>query len=111
TDALPAGLTVATPNGITGTCGGGTITEAASSGSVSLSGASLAASSSCTISVNVTGTTAGTKNNTTGNVTSTEGGTGATASASTKVEAPPSIAKVFNPSTIALNATTSLTFT
>src|SRR5207244_2406075 len=50
-------------------------------------------------------------NNTTGNVTSTQGGTGGTASASVKVEAPPSIAKVFNPSTISLNATTSLTFT
>jgi uncharacterized repeat protein (TIGR01451 family) len=110
-DTLPAGLVVSTPNGLTGTCGGGTITAVAGSGSVSLSGASLAANSSCTFSINVTGTTAGTKNNTSGNVTSTEGGTGGTASASINVVAPPSIAKVFNPSSIALNATTSLTFT
>jgi uncharacterized repeat protein (TIGR01451 family) len=61
--------------------------------------------------VNVTGIAAGLQNNTTGNVTSTEGGTGGTASASVNVVAPPSIAKVFNPSNIALNATTSLTFT
>ena len=61
--------------------------------------------------MNVTGIAAGLQTNTTGNVTSTEGGTGGTATASVKVEAPPSIAKVFNPSTIALNATTSLTFT
>ena len=78
---------------------------------ISLSGGTLAANSSCTFSVNVTGIAAGTQNNTTGNVTSTEGGTGGTASASINVVAPPSIAKVFNPSSIALNATTSLTFT
>ena len=71
----------------------------------------LARNTSCTFSVNVTGTAAGTKNNTTGNVTSMEGGTGGTASASINVVAPPSIAKVFNPSSIALNGTTSLTFT
>ena len=78
---------------------------------ISLSGATVAANTSCTFSVNVTGIAAGTQNNTTGNVTSTEGGTGGTASASINVVAPPSIAKVFNPSNIALNATTSLTFT
>jgi uncharacterized repeat protein (TIGR01451 family) len=110
-DTLPAGLVVATPNGLTGTCGSGTITAVAGTGTISLSGGTIAASSSCTFSVNVTGTTAGTKNNTTGNVTSTEGGTGGTASASVNVIAPPSIAKVFNPTSIALNATTSLTFT
>jgi uncharacterized repeat protein (TIGR01451 family) len=111
TDTLPAGLVVSTPNGLTGACGGGTITATAGTNAISLSGGSLAASSSCTFSVNVTGIAAGLQNNTTGNITSTEGGTGGTASASVIVEAPPSIAKVFNPSTIALNGTTSLTFT
>ncbi len=110
-DTLPAGLVISTPNGLTGSCGGGTITATQATNVISLSGASLAASSSCTFSVNVTGIAAGTQNNTTGNVTSTEGGTGGTASASINVVAPPSIAKVFNPSSIALNATTSLTFT
>jgi uncharacterized repeat protein (TIGR01451 family) len=110
-DTLPAGLVISTPNGLTGTCGGGTITATAGTNVISLSGASLAASASCTFSVNVTGITAGVQNNTTGNVTSTEGGTGGTASASINVVAPPSITKAFNPSTIALNATTSLTFT
>src|SRR5262249_50906532 len=110
-DTLPAGLVVSTPNGLTGSCGGGTITATQNTNANRPSGASLAASSSCTFAVNVTGTAAGLQNNTTGNVTSTEGGTGGTASASINVVAPPSIAKIFNPNTIALNATTSLTFT
>jgi fimbrial isopeptide formation D2 family protein len=110
-DTLPAGLVISTPNGLTGSCGGGTITATQGTNVISLSGGTIAANSSCTFSVNVTGIAAGTQNNTTGNITSTEGGTGGTASASINVVAPPSIAKVFNPSAIALNATTSLTFT
>jgi len=87
TDPLPTGLVVATPNALTNNCGG-TATATAGSGSVSLSGGTLAASTPCTVSVNVTGTIAGTKVNTTGNVTSTEGGTGSTASATLTVGTP-----------------------
>jgi uncharacterized repeat protein (TIGR01451 family) len=111
TDTLPAGLVIATPNALTGTCGGGTITATQGTSAISLTGATLAQSSSCTFSVNVTGTAAGQQNNTTGAITSTQGGTGGTASASIAVVAPPSIADVFNPTAIALNATSSLTFT
>jgi phospholipase C len=82
TDLLPAGLVVSTPNGLAGSCGGGTITATAGAGNVSLSGATLAASASCSFSVNVTGTTVGVQNNVTGKVTSSNGGTGLTASAS-----------------------------
>ncbi len=85
TDSLPSGLVIATPNGFTGFCGGGTITATAGSSSVSLSGANLAVNSSCTFSMNVLGTAAGVKNNTTGAVTSTNGGTGTTATASLTV--------------------------
>src|SRR5207244_6757089 len=104
-----------TPN-VTGSCGAGTITATAGSGTITLSGGTLTASpaagSTCTFSVDVTGTTAGSKSNTTGAITSTEGGTGTTSNTAVlTVVAPPSIAKVFNPNTIALNATTSLTFT
>ena len=85
TDNLPAGLVVATPNGLSGSCGGGTITAVAGSGGVSLSGATLAANSTCTFQVNVTGTTAGVKNNTTSAVTSIEGGNGNVATATLTV--------------------------
>jgi uncharacterized repeat protein (TIGR01451 family) len=111
TDTFPAGLVVSTPNGLTGSCGGGTITATAGSGSVSLTGATLAASASCTFSVNVTATAGGDKNNTTGPVTSTEGGTGGTASATVSAINPPSITKAFGAASIPLNGTTTLTFT
>jgi arabinogalactan endo-1,4-beta-galactosidase len=88
TDTLPSGQVVGTPNGLTGSCGGGAITAAAGSNSVSLSGATLAASASCSFAVNVTGTTSGTQNNTTGAVTSSEAGSGGTASASLIVSGP-----------------------
>ena len=87
TDTLPAGLAVSSPNGLTGSCGGGAITAIAGSGSVNLSGATLAGAASCTFRVNVTGTTLGIKNNVTGAVTSVESGSGGTASASVTVAA------------------------
>jgi len=111
TDTLPAGLVVATPNGLSGACGAGTITAAAGGSSITLTGGTLAGGGTCTFTVNVTGTTGGAKNNISGNVSSTEGGSGGTASATLDVEGPPSIAKAFNPTAIAVNATSSLMFT
>ncbi len=88
TDSLPAGLLVSTPNNLTGTCGGGTITAAAGSNSITLEGATLASGLSCNFAVNVTGTSAGMQNNVTSAVTSTEGGSGRTATASLNVIGP-----------------------
>src|SRR5205085_11041879 len=65
----------------------------------------------CSTPANVTGTSARVKNNTTSTSSSNEGGPGAAASASVTVLAPPVIAKAFNPQSIPLNGTSTLTFT
>jgi uncharacterized repeat protein (TIGR01451 family) len=91
TDTFPANLFIQNPNGLTGSCGGGTITAAAGTGTVSLSGATIPASGSCSFSVSVVsfvGTPAGQiYTNTTGNVTSNEAGAGNTATAALTVTA------------------------
>ena len=115
TDPLPAGLVVATPSLVTGSCGGGTITAVAGSSTISLANATLGpgpgGTSACLFAVRVRGATAGVKNNTTNAVSSTEGGTGGTSSASVIVALPPTIGKAFGASRIPLGSTTKLTFT
>ncbi len=85
TDTMPAGLMVATPNGLNGNCSTGTITASAGSSSISLSGATLPASTSCSFTVSVSAVAPGAQNNITTPVTSTEGGSGSKASASVSV--------------------------
>jgi uncharacterized repeat protein (TIGR01451 family) len=109
TDNFPANLLVATPNGLTNTCNG-TPAAAAGSGTVSLTGGTIAANSSCTVVVNVTSSVSGTYLNSTGPVSSTEGGNGAAATATLTVAQPPSITKAFNPTQIPLNGISTLTF-
>ncbi|HEY5198718.1 MAG TPA: Ig-like domain repeat protein, partial [Solirubrobacteraceae bacterium] len=109
-DTLPAGLAVASPNGLTGVCGGGTISAAGGSSGVTLTGAALAAGATCSLSVNVTGTASGTQLNSV-TASSTNGGTGSAGTASLTVVGPPTIAKAFGGPTVAFGATTSLTFT
>ncbi|HWE68237.1 MAG TPA: hypothetical protein VG298_16470, partial [Acidimicrobiales bacterium] len=118
TDSLPAGLVVATPNGLSGVCGG-TVTATAGSGFVSLTGGSIPAGGNCVFSVNVTSTTPANYTNTTGTVSSTNGGTGNTATAALNVGGgpgggaalPPVITKAFGTSPISVGDSTSLTFT
>jgi uncharacterized repeat protein (TIGR01451 family) len=88
-DTLPAGLAVASPNGLSGSCGAGSITADPGSQSVSLTGGTIAAGSSCSFSVNVTASAAGEVSDTTGTVASANGGSGNTATASLTVVAPP----------------------
>jgi uncharacterized repeat protein (TIGR01451 family) len=110
TDTLPAGLVVASPTGLSNTCGG-TATAAAGSSSIALTGRTIPASSNCVVSVNVRATSAGTKTNTTSEVTTTEGLTGFPSTASLEVAGPPILTKAFAPSTVPVGATTTLTFT
>jgi hypothetical protein len=90
-DTLPAGMVVATPNGVTGSCPGGSIDAAAGTGTISLSGASLPAAASCTFSVNFTSVAAGTGVNTTGNVTASESRNGGTATATVRTYGTPAV--------------------
>ena len=83
-DTFPSGLTVASSNGLSSTCGG---TVTLGSASVVLAGGAVAANGSCTITLNVTPAMTGTFTNTTGTVSSTQGGTAGTATASLHVVA------------------------
>ena len=127
TDALPDGLVIATPNGLTtpscsanGSMTGQTIIAVAGSSAISLSGATLATTATatnvtCTFSVNVTGTIPGLYLNITSNISSTETGpnttsTGYGASNLTVTAVPPVINKAFSAASILTNGTTTLTF-
>jgi len=70
-DTYPVAISNATTPNVTNTCGG-TVTALAGSGSVDLSGGTVAAGGSCTVTVDVTSLTAGGHLNTTGVVSSTE---------------------------------------
>jgi uncharacterized repeat protein (TIGR01451 family) len=85
-DTLPAGLIIANPDSLTGTCDPGVITPAVTS--INLVGGTILAGSSCTFSVDVLATSVGTQVNTTDPVTSNEGGTGGTATATVSVLVP-----------------------
>jgi hypothetical protein len=87
TDTLPAGLAVASPNGLTGSCGAGTITAVPGTSVISLSGGTIPATDSCTFSLNVVGTSEAAEAVNSVTVTSVEGGTGNTATATITVGA------------------------
>ena len=114
TDNLPAGLVVANPNSLSGSCGSGAITATAGSSNASLLDATLVANASCTFSLNVTALSEGVKNNTTSPITSTEGGNGLAASATIRVALPPTLTKAFADSQLQLfgpSNSTALSFT
>jgi len=85
-DDMPAGLLIANPDSLGGTCDTSFVTLTPTN--ISLNAAILVANSSCTISVDVLATAAGDQVNTTGNITSLEGGTGGTATATVTVVVP-----------------------
>ncbi|HEX3093918.1 MAG TPA: hypothetical protein VHW72_14895, partial [Candidatus Angelobacter sp.] len=92
-DNLPAGLIIANPDSMVGSCDPGVITTAPSN--INLIGGTILASSSCTFSIDVLAIATGTQVNTTDPVTSNEGGTGNTATATVDVVTPDlTIAKI-----------------
>ncbi|WP_408952507.1 beta strand repeat-containing protein [Lysobacter sp. Hz 25] len=78
TDTLPAGVVVASPNGVTNTCGG-TVTATAGSGSIQIANGNLPAGtaggtpSTCTLTVNVVSNTAGSFSNGASNIGTSTG--------------------------------------
>ncbi|MGA7614318.1 MAG: hypothetical protein WBX15_03985 [Thermoanaerobaculia bacterium] len=108
-DALPAGLTVATPANASTTCTGGTLTAASGSGSVNYAGGSVAAGSSCTVQVDVTASAAGSYTNVSGPLTSSFGSSG-TATASLLVSEV-TFAKSFVPGLAHAGDTIQMSFT
>lgn len=85
-DNMPAGLLIANPDSVSGSCDTSTVTTLATS--INMVGATLLANSSCTLSVDVLATEAGDQVNTTDPITSVEGGTGGTATATVTVVVP-----------------------
>ena len=118
TDTLPAGLVVATPNGLSvSNCYGGTGTISAVAGSnvVGLSDAALDPNSVCGFSVNVLATSTGSFLNTTSVLLGFNEAAGNTASDTlvvgpARTPLPPSISKFFAQSNIPAGQTTRLNF-
>ena len=88
-DPLPAGLTIASPNGLIAPQGNGVVHASPGDTTVNLTGASLTGRGSYVFTVNVTADDVGTKNNTTTQISASESGSGNTASATLHVIAPP----------------------
>ncbi|HEX3584351.1 MAG TPA: hypothetical protein VH024_00035, partial [Candidatus Angelobacter sp.] len=85
-DNLPAGIIIANPDSMVGSCDPGVITTAPSN--INLVDGIILAGSSCTFSIDVLAIDTGTQVNTTDPVTSIEGGAGNTATATVDVITP-----------------------
>jgi uncharacterized repeat protein (TIGR01451 family) len=112
-DTYPANLVNETPPNVSTDCGG-TVTATAGVGSLSLAGGGIAvAGDTCSISVDVTSATAGDYANVTTGVDSNESTPAGPVSntATLSVLAPPTVSKVFSPSTIGKDQTSTLTIT
>lgn len=110
TDNLPAGMIVATPNGLSTTCPGAP-TMVAGGSAISVTGLAFPAAGSCSITVNVTAVSTGLAINSV-SIGDVDAGTGNTATATALVVFvnPPELIKEFSPTTFELGAQTSLTF-
>ena len=112
-NALPAGVTVATPAALRTSCGNpGEVAVVAPEGgsTVSLSSGEVVAGVTCTVRVNVTSTTPGTVTNTTGDLTSSAGNSGSASDDLTVSTARPGFSKSFAPSMVSFQGRSRLTF-
>jgi len=122
TDALPSGLVVASPNALSSSCGG-TVAATPGSGTVSLTGGAIGLrqnddGGACFISVEVTAASPAAYVNKTGAISAIESGPGVasntailTVKSSSASASPPTISKVFVPSSISPGDRTLLGFT
>lgn len=116
-DTLPAGVAIASTPATGGTCattGGGVVAATAGGGTLSVTGATIAAGTSCTFFATVVSNTPGVyiNNIPASSIVTNEGlsNTGP-AQATLTVNAPPTVAKAFNPVSIAAGGTSTLTLT
>jgi uncharacterized repeat protein (TIGR01451 family)/LPXTG-motif cell wall-anchored protein len=106
-DVLPSAITVASTPALLNTCGG-TVDAAPLSGSITLTGGSLAGGGVCVIEVDVTSSTAGSHLNVTNNI-NWDGGSGGVATDELNVSPDPlALTKAFGPDTIEPGDVTSL---
>ncbi|TCK98926.1 putative repeat protein (TIGR01451 family) [Shimia isoporae] len=112
TDTLPAGMIVAEAGSNVSADCGGTVTAVASSGSISLSGGTLAAGTSCTIAIDVQTTGSGAMLNTSSALGSSLGAGGTASDTLNVTPAPiPSLTAAFSPAAVAVGGTSRLTLT
>ncbi len=113
TDTLPPGLVIATPNGLSSTCGA--VNATANTNVISLTGGTVGGSTSCTIAVTVTATAPGVATNITGAITATGIPAGGPATATVTVSAaaimPLTLMKGFSTPMFIVGTASILTFT
>lgn len=113
-DNLPAGVTVANPANIAGTCPG-TITAPVGGNAITYSSGSTVPAGGCTINVDVTSSNLGTVTNTIAiNALQTDLGNNAEAASddlTVSAAVAPTVNKAFSPNSIGLNGTSTLTIT
>ncbi len=110
-DNLPAGMEIASPNGVFSDCGEAQIVAPAGGSTITVTDGEALPSTFCFIRVNVTSSTAGTMTNTTGDLTSSQGNSGTATADLTVATDRPGFSKNFAPSTIGFGERSTLTFT
>lgn len=116
TDTLPSGMTVASVPNASVSCTGtgfvnGAVTAAAGAGAVTLNGGTIGQGGVCTVGIDVVASSEGTLTNTIGSgaIGNTRDLTSPMFSRSLTVSAPVAVSKTFNPTTVPVGATATMT--